>query len=270
MRSLAILHPFPSAVNAALVGAIALIAGGTASRATILAGAMLAVQFSIGVTNDLVDLTDDRGSRPTKPLVRGDLTPTKAMILAAALGAGGLALAGSVGLSELVLLGAMYGIGVAYSIRLKRLGLGWAAYAAAFPLLPAYAWAGATGALPPRYPLVVLIAALAGPTLALANGLVDHDRDRLAGVRTTVVRIGHQAAWWLMAMGVVIVHAAAAAAILPVGPGVLIVMASAAALAAAGVTLSRSVASLRRERGWRMQAMSVALLAVAWLAAAAR
>jgi len=268
LDALAILHPFPSILNAALVAAIVLISGGSATAAATLAGAMVTIQFSIGVTNDLADEPADRSGRPHKPLVRGDIRRGTAMALAIALGTGGLGLAASWGPIELALLAAMYGCGLAYDLGLKRRGLGWLAYAVAFPLLPAYAWFGATGEWPPRYEVLLPLAALAGPALAIANGLVDHDRDTAAGERTLVVRLGRRRALLIMATLLLVIHVAASLTLAPASVLTLVSIGGSALLAALGVVFSRGAAAPTRERGWQLQAVSIALLATAWFTAA--
>ena len=66
----------------------------------------------------------------------------------------------------------------------------------ALPLLPIHAWLGATGAIPPglrhagaRRP------SSPGSALALANGLVDVERDRATGRPAIAVRLGRGRAW---------------------------------------------------------------------------
>jgi 1,4-dihydroxy-2-naphthoate polyprenyltransferase len=265
LRALGILHPFPSALNAVLVAAIVVIAGGDIPTATRLAVAMLLIQFCIGVTNDVFDQADDQG-RMDKPLVRGDIGRRTATLMASVLGAMGLALAASVGWLEAALLAVMLSAGLAYDAALKRLGLGWLAYAVAFPLLPAYAWLGATGQWPPRSEVLLPIAVLAGPALALSNALVDVGRDRAAGTRTVVVRLGRARS--LAAMGALLVpiHSVAwwtaVAAGAPIGA--LATMAVASLTACAGAWLSATRDAARRERGWRLQTLAIALLAAGW------
>jgi 4-hydroxybenzoate polyprenyltransferase len=267
MRVLSILHPFPSTLNAALVASIVLIAGGTWSEALPLAAAMLGIQFSIGVTNDLVDEPSDRAVRRNKPLVRGALRRKTATRLAVALGAAGLAVAATQGLVQLALLACMYASGLAYDFGLKRLGLGWLAYAVAFPLLPAYAWFGAMATLPPRYEVLLPLAVLAGPALALTNGLVDEGRDRAAGERTVVVRLGRRAALTLMAGSLAVVHGVAWATIGPAPVWLVGLVAGASFLAMGGVALSALPRTATRERGWQAQTTATAILAASWFVA---
>jgi 4-hydroxybenzoate polyprenyltransferase len=265
VRALALLHPFPSALNAILVAAIVVIAGGTATTVIRLAVAMLLIQFCIGVANDVFDEAADQG-RLDKPLVRGDISRRGATILAVGLGAAGLAAAATEGSFEAGLLAVMLGAGIAYDAGLKRLGLGWLAYAVAFPLLPAYAWIGATGLWPPRYEILLPIAALAGPALALSNAIVDLERDRAAGTRTVVVRLGRRSSWLAMGGLLIVIHGAAwlTAVLAGAPPAVLVAMGVASGLAAAGLWRSGAAGRPAREWGWRLQTAAIALLAAGW------
>ena len=60
-------------------------------------------------------------------------------------------------------------------------GAGWLCFAAALPLLLAWTWLAAAGSLPPGWPFLLPLAALAGPALHLANSLVDVDSDAQTG-----------------------------------------------------------------------------------------
>jgi 4-hydroxybenzoate polyprenyltransferase len=267
LRAVRLLHPFPSAINAVLVAAIVLVAGGAASVALVMGAAMLAIQFSIGVTNDVFDQGADAG-RPEKPLVHGDVSRRQAIFLSVALGAGGLMLAATRGVVELALLVVMYGAGLAYDAGLKRLGLGWLAYAVAFPLLPVYAWFGATGQVPPHAEILLPIAALAGPALALTNGLVDADSDREAGTRTIVVRLGRGLSLAVMVGLLLVIHAVAWLTPTARVPGVgEQLMAGGSLAAVAGVIGSASRRASMRERGWQLQVVATTALAAGWFIA---
>lgn len=246
--------------------AVALIAGGSIATSLVLAVAMLAVQFSIGVTNDVFDQEADAG-RADKPLVTGAIARRTAIAAAAGLGAAGLAVATTQGLFELGLLSVMYGAGLSYDAGLKRLGLGWVAYAVAFPLLPVYAWHGATGTWPPHAAILLPIAALAGPALALANALVDDEQDAAAGARTVVVRLGRGASIIVMVLLVLVIHSVAWSTAIAAGgapPSALAAMGAASLLAGIGIALTTGRWPELRERGWQAQAVAIVLLAAGW------
>ena len=52
----------------------------------------------------------------------------------------------------------------------------------------------AAGSLPPGWPLLLPLAALAGPTIHLANSLVDLDADEQAGATSLATRLGEDRA----------------------------------------------------------------------------
>ncbi len=265
-----LVHPFPSALNAALVLAISLVAGASIGRATVLSVAMLGLQFCIGAANDLFDERLDELSKPFKPIPAGIVSRRSARLVAVAIGGGGLLLAASVGPVVLVMAASMLGAGLVYDALLKPTAFGWVCFAIAFPILPLYAWFGATGALPSQWELLVLVAALAGPGLQLANGLIDLEDDRAAGVRTFTVRLGRGRALATMIAILVVVHALAWMTLAPgASVPVLGLIALASGLSALGWILSAQARTGRRGLGWSAQAGSIALLGLGWLAAAA-
>ncbi|MDQ3938208.1 MAG: UbiA family prenyltransferase [Chloroflexota bacterium] len=267
LAGLRVVHPFPSALNALLVLALAQLAGGDPMVAGVLAGAMLALQFSIGAANDVFDERFDSRSKPTKPIPAGLITRRTAVLLAASSAAVALAVAALFGPAVLFMAGAMLAAGLAYDAWLKRGPWAWAAFSIAFPILPLYAWYGATGAPPPRYDLLLPVAALAGPALHLANGVVDAERDRQAGLLTLVTRLGRRRAVGAMALLLGMIHGAAWLTLLVSGAGFAIVLPAtvASGLASVGVVLSASHDVAARERGWQVQAGAICLLAVSWL-----
>ena len=80
--------------------------------------------------------------------------------------------------------------GLAYDLRLKGTRWSWVPYAVGIPLLPVFAWIGATGTLPAAFAVLVPIAMLAGAALAVANALADVERDPGAGTETIATSLG--------------------------------------------------------------------------------
>ncbi len=253
-----------------MTGVLALVAGGSLGRAVWLAAAMVGFQVSIGAVNDLVDERDDAAAKPAKPLPAGLVSRRGAAAVAVAGGGLGLVLAGSISPSVLLVGLAGYGLGLAYDLGLKRGAWAWLAFALALPLVPAFAWLGAVGSWPPRYPLLVALGLLAGLSLALANGLVDLEADRASGSRGIAVRLGRTRGLAVMAAcGAVVVAIAALTALS--GPGVsaasLVAIAAGAVFLAVGWVRSVGMSARARELGWEVQALGVGLLAVGWFAA---
>jgi 4-hydroxybenzoate polyprenyltransferase len=262
-------HPFPSLVTAGATLSLASLAGGAPTVALRLAASMLALQVSIGALNDLVDAAIDSGRKPGKPIPRGVVQPaTAALVAVVSLGLG-LALSAPSGLPTLGLAVVGVGCGYLYDVRLSRTPWSWLPLAIALPLVPLHAWLGATGSAPPDVLALVPIAALAGAGLAIGNGLADAERDRAAGLLTTVVALGRSRAW--LVHGVALAGAVAGA--FAVGPPAaadwaLVLRAAGSASIAAGVILVGAAQPSRRERGWELEAIGVAALGAAWLAGA--
>ncbi len=263
------------------MAALAALAGGTPADIVTLTVAMLCFQVSIGATNDLVDLPRDRLAGSRKPLPAGQASVRMARSVAVAGGLVGLGLSATFGAQVLLVGAAGYSCGIGYDLWLRTRRLAWLAFAAAFPLLLAYAWLGAAGTLPPGWPLLLPMAAAIGPALHLSNSLIDVDRDatdpagglagqlgrtRSLGVLVTLLGIVYAFAW--AALGTGIVRGSDGAG-LQSGQGTSVATAGmlvATLLAVTGVGLSASHERSRRMAGWVAEAIAAALLGVAWVA----
>ena len=164
-------------------------------------------------------------------------------------------------------------IGLAYDLRAKGTVLSWLPFALGIPLLPVYGWYGATGELPSVFVALVPSAAIAGTALAIANALVDMERDEAAGVRSIALVLGARAAGWLVVIlyAVVTLLAVATAVLLgaPTGWTVAILLAAVVPLAGAalGLVAASRPGTSQRELALEIQAVGMGLLAVAWLGA---
>jgi 4-hydroxybenzoate polyprenyltransferase len=260
-----LLHPFPTLLNGLITGALALLAGGTATTAVRLAGSMIAIQASIGALNDVADATRDAGHKPRKPIPAGWVTLPEArgiVVLGLALGA---LLATPSGVATLLVAGAGAASGYVYDLRLKGTPFSWVPFAAGVPLLPLFAWLGAIGTVPPWLALLVPLAALSGAALAIANALADRERDLAAGATSLATVLGQRRAWLLHAVLHVAVAAIALSALWLLEEdarpalGAVVVLLAGVAVAARGTPA-------RQELGWEIEAGGAGLLAVAWLA----
>jgi 4-hydroxybenzoate polyprenyltransferase len=270
LGALRVVHPFPSLLNAILVFGLALVAGGSPLAGAGLALGMLGIQFSIGAANDVFDEALDAASKPGKPIPSGLVSRRTASVVALVAGGGGLLVAAAFGTAVLAMAAVMLGAGLAYDVALKRGPWGWTAFAVAFPILPVYAWYGATMDLPPRWEALLAVAALSGPALQLSNGLVDLERDLLAGVTGLPGRLGRRRSLLLMALLVATIHGVAWLTLWVdhrLESATVALLAAASALAAGGLVLSATLRSEWREWGWRAQAAAICLLALGWLAA---
>lgn len=268
---LRVIHPLPSALNTALVIALAIVAGAPLLEAGLLGLAMLGFQASIGALNDVADADRDRLTKPRKPIPAGVIDRSGATIVAVAGAAVGLVISSGFGLPVLILGATGYGCGLAYDLVMRRRGQGWVCYAGAFPLLLAWTWMAAAGSLPPGWPFLLPLAALAGPTIHLANSLVDLDADEQAGVASLATSLGEARAPFVLAILTACIYVLAwviLAWLADPSPEALAAATAATLCAGLGVSLSWRTGSRAREQGWLLQAAGLALLAVAWVTAA--
>lgn len=231
---------------------------------------MLGLQFAIGAVNDLVDASADAVVKPTKPIPAGLVTHRRAYLVAVIAAGWSLVASAQFGPVVLGLAIAMLAAGLSYDLVLKPTPWAGLAFAVAFPLLPVYAWWAVTGTLPPRSGFLLPVAALAGPMLQLANGLVDIDRDRMVGLRGPVVRLARRRALALLVALQVTVNGLAGFALSDSErspPVAIAAVAAAMTITCVGVALSASRHAAMREGGWRCQAAGIVLLGLGWILA---
>ncbi|MFZ2032642.1 MAG: UbiA family prenyltransferase, partial [Candidatus Dormiibacterota bacterium] len=143
-------HPGPSVLVTAVLIAIAGLAGQRvpdAARILQLIGAMLPVQLCIGVINDVVDLPEDAVVKPHKPLVRGVVRRSTALLTGVVLGAIGLAFAATINVQTLGFDALALGAGLAYDLGLRRTPLSWVPWWAGMAVLPLEGYAS-VGSIP--------------------------------------------------------------------------------------------------------------------------
>ncbi len=263
-----LVHPFPSTLDAAVTVALALLAGATGSRAVLLGGSMLAIQFSIGTFNDLVDVPADALVGRSKPIVDGRVGARLALGAGAVLGLTGLALAALAGPAAGLVALAGYAVGLAYDLRLKASPWSWLPYAAGIPLLPVFAWVGATGTLPGPILVLAGLGVVGGAALAIANSLADAERDASSGTATVATALGHDRAiriGGLLGFAVGIIATFSAVALAGWTPGTLATCGGAATLVT-GIAMGLRG---RLQRAWELQAIGLGILAAGWVAALA-
>lgn len=263
-----LVHPFPSTLDAAVTFTLALLAGASGGRAALLGTSMLAIQFSIGTLNDLADAPMDAAAGRSKPLVDGRVSARQALGFGVALGCAGLLLAALAGPAAGLVALAGYGVGLAYDLRLKASPWSWLAYAAGIPLLPVFAWVGATGELPGPILVLAALGVLGGTALAIANSLADAERDVTSRTRTVATALGRDRAIRLGGLLDLVVGAVAttsAVALAGSVPGTWVTGAGAATLAAGVAVGVRG----RLQRAWEVQAIGLGILAAGWVASLA-
>ena len=254
-----------------MTAGLAWLAGAGVGEGARLGLAMLLIQASIGAVNDWHDAAADGLDHPGRPVPAGLVRGRTAALAGALCGMGGLALAADFGPAVLTVAAAGYACGLAYDLHLKPTAWAWIPFALGFALVPAFAWLAATGTLPGLYPLAALLAIPAGAALALANGAIDAAAGPGAGAAGggPAWRLGPRRAvvvGMILHAGIVVGAGGTLAVLGRPGPGSWLGLAVAAALAAAGLAGSARPERRHRQRGWEVQALAVAVLAVVWIA----
>ncbi|MEA2633160.1 MAG: hypothetical protein QOE66_3379 [Chloroflexota bacterium] len=267
-----LIHPFPSILAALVTVAIAVAAGGEPSVVIRLGLAMLAIQFAIGAINDAADAGTDGDAGRSKPIPAGVLSKGGATRVGAGCLVAGLGLAETVGPGVLGLAAVGAGVGIVYDLWLKGTPVSWLGFTLGIPVLPLFAWLGASGTIPGAILVAAAVALPAGAALALANELPDMELDATAGLSSASRSLGRRRAWAAGALlqGVVAVSATLGFAALGGRPGLWPALIGTLAVLALGVALGSGASVGRRRRGWEVQAVAIGLLAVVWLAAVPR
>ena len=266
-----LLHPFPTVLNAVVVGALACVAvrgWPGAGRLLSLMTTMLCIQAGIGALNDWVDRDLDAAVKPWKPVARGLISPAFALGTAVTSGGCAALLAARDGPAAWALAMTGFSIGVAYDLGLKRTPFSALTYALALPLVPLWVWT-ALGRSSFALSAVLPVGFLLGCGLQLANALPDAEGDARAGVRGTLQWLGptrgRRTAWLAFAAGLLLAGVLSPFAGLRPVPFLPCWLAAGALLAGA-VLLYRQEPSVRSlQRGWTMLAPAAGLLAVGWL-----
>ena len=203
---------------------------------------MFCLQASIGSLNDLADVGRDRDLKPGKPLPNGQVSIEAARLITRAGLVAGLALSLVGGPATLAVAVVGVAVGYLYDLRLKAGRWSWLAFAVGLPLLPVYAWIGATGGIPTAFLVLVPLAVVGGAALALANELADDERDRGAGLRTAVGSLGRERAWRAGALLEAVVGVVAAGSLIAAGAPILAIGTAdgSIALLMIGLALGRS------------------------------
>ena len=185
-------HPGPSVAVTLITVGLGFGAGLDALRLVFLGVAMLAGQFSVGLSNDWIDSERDAAvGRKDKPIVSGEIGVVAVRTAAIICAALSIILSLPLGwAADLALLGSI-GAAWAYNAWLKRSVFSIAAYAVGFGLLPAIATlARPTPAAPAVWALVV--GTLLGIAAHFANTLPDLDDDAATGVAGLPQRLGRR------------------------------------------------------------------------------
>jgi 4-hydroxybenzoate polyprenyltransferase len=186
-------HPGPSIAVTIITVGLGIGVGLDPVRLVLLGAAMLAGQFSVGLSNDWIDAARDIAvGRTDKPVsqgwVRASTVRTAAWICAALM----LVFGSWLGWAALAVLVFAIGLGWAYNVGLKKTPFSIVAYVLSFGSLPAVAsLARPEPAAPALWALGV--GGLLGAAAHFANTLPDIEDDRALGVRGLPQLLGHRA-----------------------------------------------------------------------------
>jgi 4-hydroxybenzoate polyprenyltransferase len=259
-----LLHPGPSVLVTATFVAITGLAQGAVPSASLgvrLVFLMLPIQFAIGVTNDVADVSADAAMKPYKPLVRGVVGRRTASALAAILALAGLVAAATINLPTLALAAGGLGAGLLYDLGLRETPLSWVPWWAGISILPLAAYAS-VGALAPRLLVLLPLSLLVALALHCANALPDIASDRAAGRKSLPVLLGVRRSRVVAVAGLAGAGVLALTLFNRLGQSGPWVPASAGFLA----LILLVVALARLERPFPILAVGTAVFAVSWLA----
>jgi len=193
-------HPLPS-LSVTSIAVLFGIGVGLPLQKLLLVGlAVLAQQFSVGLSNDWLDAGRDKAvKRIDKPLAQGlvPLASVRTASIASAVIA--LALAFALGIAAFLWMLLMLAIGWSYNLGLKANGFSVVPYILGFGILPAFVTlSGQDPALPPVW--VMIVAGLFGVAAHFANTLPDLLADKQTGVRALPHILGQKASALVIAV----------------------------------------------------------------------
>ena len=186
-------HPKQAVFLAAVIGVLAAIDGRPAREYAMAAVAVLVVQLSLGLSNDLSDQHHDyRAQTPGKPIAAGILPASRASYWMMVLVLLAVPLSAYNGNLAMVSLLATLPIGWVHNRWLHRTAFSWVGWTLTFALLPAFLaygeWAGKAHGDPPTY-AVTGAAAAVGFCLHFVTTLGDLVEDNKSGARNLPLRL---------------------------------------------------------------------------------
>jgi 4-hydroxybenzoate polyprenyltransferase len=257
-----------------IAAAVALVAGGGWLTSLRLGLAMVALQFSIGTLNDLLDTDRDVGRTPSKPIPGGSVSVRTARIVWAGTAVVGLLLVVPSGAATLVVAVLGLAIGYAYDRFTRGTAWSWLPFALGIPLVPVYGWIGTGEPLPWGFAVLVPGAMLAGASLAISNAAADLERDESAGAESVATRLGLARAWVASLVLVAVPVALMLGTLLVMSLQAPALVGAVAALGVVGIGLwvgatvgRRQATPAQRQTAWEIQAAGMGLFATVWLVA---
>jgi 4-hydroxybenzoate polyprenyltransferase len=187
-----LIHPFPTVMVVATSLLLVLVAHGGNPGLLFLvrAGATVALsQVAVGALNEIVDLERDRVAQPEKPLPSGLVSKHVALCMVFLPLVAIIPLAGSFGVTSLILVGAGTAGGLAYDLWLKPTPISILGYLIGFLCLLTWIWHIA-GGFSPAFLLVYPVGTLALLAAHLGQSYPDIEGDRSLGQRGLAAVLG--------------------------------------------------------------------------------
>ncbi len=176
-------HPGPVVAVTAITTLLAAQGAAGTLRLALIALAMLAVQLSVGWSNDARDARRDAATgRTDKPTVRGEITARTLWLAALLALTAGLGVSAALGVRTLIVCALVTAAAWAYNLGLKATVWSGAMYLLAFAGLPWFATSALPGHPTPRL-AVTVAAGLLGLGAHFVNVLPDLADDARTGVR---------------------------------------------------------------------------------------
>lgn len=266
-----VIHPFPAFLNAAAGAAFYVMAVSHVQSVSVasLFLSIFLIHASIGSLNDYWDVDLDAKTKPTKPIVRGDISARTALLVSAFASVVGALLSLSIDWWTLAVALLVLASGMAYNVLAKGTVYSWLPYAVFIPALPVWAFVAAD-AFTPIVLLSFPLGALISLALNIANTIPDLEGDTRYGLKGIAHRLGLKrsvSTVWLCFGATLVLLGFTPTAFgndpatlypgVALGAGLLTIM-------ILDRVLSRSPASLRR--GWYFSAVEAAILGLAWVA----
>jgi 4-hydroxybenzoate polyprenyltransferase len=185
-------HPVPSMAVSVFTVLFAIGLHLELQRILLVGFAVLAQQFSVGLSNDWLDYARDKAvGRADKPVAteKVNLALVRASSFAFAIIA--LAFAGLLDVQAFLLMFPMLAVGWAYNLGLKANWSSVLPYAIGFGMLPLFVTLSAAEPRAPA-PWIIAVAALLGVSAHFANALPDLIEDKATGVRALPHVIGQR------------------------------------------------------------------------------
>jgi len=196
-------HPGPSLTVSALCAYFAIMSGAPLTGVILVAVAMVANQFGIGLGNDWLDSARDRASgRVYKPIARGVISRRLAGVVALSLGFIAVAVAFLLGPIAAALQCVMVAAGWWYNLHAKFHWSSALSYVLGFALLPVFALQALPDPVLPEL-WIVAVSGLLGFTAHFANALPDLLEDTKLGVRGLPQILGPKISGLVVLVGVV-------------------------------------------------------------------